>query len=410
MSGHAEGTGGGRAGPTVGIVGAGQLARMLGEAASELGVTTVVLAERADDAATAVAGHTVVGAADDRRALEELAARCDVVTLDHELVDLGLLAELDRRPGGAVRPGPGTLEAAVDKIAMRRRFDAAGLPGPAWAEVHGAADVERFAAGHGWPVVLKAARGGYDGKGVWPLGDAAEARSVVDAALGGGTPLLVEAMVPLEAELAALVARRPGGDVVAWPAVETAQVDGVCREVLVPGRLPADVRRAAADLGARVAEEVGSVGVLAVELFYAGGELLVNEIAARPHNSGHWTIEGATTSQFENHLRAVLDLPLGATDPTAPEVASVNVFGSAQAPDPVAALASALAVPGAHVHLYGKEPRPGRKLGHVTVTGSDPLSVRRRAWAAAVALGTPLPGGIEVDGLDAPAAGDGAAR
>jgi 5-(carboxyamino)imidazole ribonucleotide synthase len=205
---------------------------------------------------------------------------------------------------------------------------------------------------------------------------------------------LVEELVPLDAELAVLVARRPDGRAEQWPAVATAQVDGVCREVLVPGELTPGLAAAAADLGQRVAEVARSTGVLAVELFAVGDRLLVNELAARPHNTGHWTIEGSVTSQFENHLRGVLDLPLGSTGPTAPHVACVNVFGAADGTDPADRLALALAVPGAHVHLYGKQARPGRKLGHVTVCGDDPTDVRRRAWTAARSLGTPVPASL----------------
>jgi 5-(carboxyamino)imidazole ribonucleotide synthase len=173
-------------------------------------------------------------------------------------------------------------------------------------------------------------------------------------------------------------------------------VDGVCREVLVPGRLPSDVVEAATSLGQKVAEIAGAVGVMAIELFWSGGRILVNEVATRPHNSGHWTIEGAVTSQFENHVRAVLDLPLGSTAPQRAQVASVNVFGGPEAADPSALLVRALSVEGAHVHLYGKHPRPGRKLGHVTVCGDDAEVVRARAWSAARALGTPVPSGLAV--------------
>jgi 5-(carboxyamino)imidazole ribonucleotide synthase len=206
---------------------------------------------------------------------------------------------------------------------------------------------------------------------------------------------VVEEHLALEMELAVLVARRADGQAVSWPAVETAQVDGVCREVLVPGRLDRHRAAAAAQLAEQVAEVAEVVGVLAVELFWANDGLLVNEVAARPHNSGHWTIEGAVTSQFENHLRAVLDLPLGTTERTAAHVASVNVFGDPLGADPSTRLPLALAVEGAHVHLYGKEPRPGRKLGHVTVCGPDAPDVRRRAWQAARALGTPVPAVLE---------------
>jgi 5-(carboxyamino)imidazole ribonucleotide synthase len=256
-----------------------------------------------------------------------------------------------------------------------------------------AKEIDEFAREHRWPIVLKTARGGYDGKGVWTLDDAAQAAAVT-APLAGR--ILLEEMVPFEAELAVMVARRPSGETVTWPATETAQVGGVCREVLVPGRLSQDVVDRACALAQAVAEIAGAVGVLAVELFWSKGELMVNEIAARPHNSGHWTIEGAVTSQFENHLRAVLDLPLGATTLPQAQVASVNIFGGADGADPRAFLPRGLAVPGAHVHLYGKGARPGRKLGHVTVCGDEAEDVRARAWAGALALGTPRPEGLSL--------------
>ena len=322
-----------------------------------------------------------------------------MVTFDHEQVDLALLAalEADGAPGP---PGGVALALAVDKAEMRRPVGGRRHPRPGLRRARrgrpGAGgttggQVEAFAAERGWPLVLKAARGGYDGKGVWPVDDLAQAREVCRRAGAAGTPLLVEELVALDAELAVLVARRPGGQVATWPAVETAQVDGVCREVLVPGRLAADVAgvaEAADALARRVAEVVGSVGVLAVELFWSGGRLLVNEVAARPHNSGHWTIEGAGTSQFENHLRAVLDLPLGTTGAGGrPRGQRQRLRGRPTAADPGRRLAGALAVGGAHVHLYGKGARPGRKLGHVTVCGrqrpgcaSGP-GPRRGPWA-----------------------------
>lgn len=388
----------------VGIVGAGQLARMTCEAASGLGVRTVVLAARPSDAAVHVAAEVVPGEPSVEKDLRLLAERCDVVTFDHELVDLDLLDVLVAE-GVVVRPGPGTLAMAVDKSTMRARLLAAGVPVPAHADLPdpaagGGLDatmaaVVAFAEAHRWPLVLKAARGGYDGKGVWPVAGPAEADAVCRAAAEAGVPLLVEEEVPIVTELAVMVARRPGGQAVAWPAVETAQEDGICREVLVPGGLGPDLAGAAGTLAHQVAEVAGSVGALAVELFWTGDRLLVNEVAARPHNTGHWTIEGSTTSQFENHLRAVLDLPLGATDPTAPHVASVNVLGGPDGSDPEGLLDRALAVAGAHVHLYGKGARPGRKLGHVTTCGSDPADTRARAWRAARALGTPPPRGDE---------------
>jgi 5-(carboxyamino)imidazole ribonucleotide synthase len=369
---------------------------MAGEAASELGLSMVVLAEHPDDAACDVAAEVVLGSPFVAADLRAVGDRCDVLTFDHEQVDLELVAQLVAQ-GAVVRPGADTLELAVDKAHMRTVLDGAGVPVPAYLVVDEGPDaldaVVSFAAGHGWPVMVKAARGGYDGKGVWPVGDRAEAAAVVAGVAGR---IVVEELLPFDAELAVMVARRPSGASAAWPAVETAQVGGVCREVLVPGRLQADVLEAACALGQKVAEIAGGVGVMAVELFWSGGRLLVNEVATRPHNSGHWTMEGAMTSQFENHVRAVLDLPLGSTAPQHREVASVNVFGGPGGADPARLLARGLAVEGAHVHLYGKSARPGRKLGHVTVCGDEADVVRSRAWSAALALGTPVPDGIDL--------------
>jgi 5-(carboxyamino)imidazole ribonucleotide synthase len=369
---------------------------MAGEAASALGLSTAVLAERPDDAACEVAAEVVLGSPFVAADLRAIAARCDVLTFDHEQVDLEMVAELAAH-GALVRPGADTLELAVDKARMRTVLDDAGVPVPAYLVVDEGPQaldaVASFAAAHGWPVMVKAARGGYDGKGVWPVADRAEAAAVLARVAG---QVVVEELLPLDAELAVMVARRPSGASAAWPAVETAQVGGVCREVLVPGRLDADVLEAASALGQKVAEIAGGVGVMAVELFWSGGRLLVNEVATRPHNSGHWTMEGAVTSQFENHVRAVLDLPLGSTAPQHLQVASVNVFGGSAGEDPAQLLARGLAVEGAHVHLYGKRARPGRKLGHVTVCGDEGEVVRSRAWSAAIALGTPLPAGIDL--------------
>jgi 5-(carboxyamino)imidazole ribonucleotide synthase len=372
---------------------------MAGEAASALGLSMAVLAERADDAACAVAAEVLLGSPRVEADLRSLAARAGVVTFDHEQVDLAAVRALIDE-GTVIRPGIETLQLAVDKAHMRTVLTDAGIPVPAHVILEmdragGTAsaldEIGRFTEAHGWPVVLKTARGGYDGKGVWPVADAAGAATVL-APLSG--TLLVEEMVPFGAELAVMVARRPSGETVTWPAVETAQVGGVCREVLVPGRLSQHVVDRARALGQQVAEIAEAVGVLAVELFWSDGALMVNEIAARPHNSGHWTMEGAVTSQFENHLRAVLDLPLGSTALAHAQVASVNIFGGPGDENPLAVLPCGLAVEGAHVHLYGKEARPGRKLGHVTVCGDDAEDVRQRAWAAALALGTPRPEGL----------------
>ena len=381
----------------VGIVGAGQLARMMAEEASAMGVELVLLADAASDGAVASVHEVRYGAAMDDAALRSLSAEVDVMTFDHELVNLETLHALEDA-GHKVFPSPAALLFAVDKAEMRRLCLTHGLPAPAF-ELFGATDpidLDALGARLGWPLVLKAARGGYDGRGVFVVADAAEASTVVADLQGAGIAVVAEERAQIVRELAALVVRRPSGEMVAWPAMETAQITGVCREVLLPGALDAGLAAEAIAIARRVAEAIGLVGVMAVELFETPEGLVVNELALRPHNSGHWTQDGSVTSQFANHLRAVLDLPLGVTDLTAPAVASVNVFGGPEGAAPLlSGLPGALGVRGAHVHLYGKETRPMRKLGHVNVTGDNVEEVRRLAWQAAAALGTPVPQEIE---------------
>ncbi len=367
-------------GPTVGIVGAGQLARMLHESASALGINTVVLANRRDESAAQVAAGVEIGSPDDLEALRRLARRCDVMTFDHELVEPAHLAALVAE-GIVLRPGPGTLEVAVNKLEQRARFGAADLPVPAWTRATDVAAAESFGAKHGWPVVVKAARGGYDGRGVWICEDAAAVEAV--PRMGDGGVFVVEEFLPLERELAVLVARRPGGEAAVYPVLETVQKDGVCHEVIAPAPVDEQVAAEARRVGERVAEVVGSIGNLAIELFVSDGRVLINEIAARPHNAGHFSIEGCVTSQFENHLRGVLDWPLGSTALVAPAVVMVNAFGNEALPDPVAKIPGAMAVEGAHVHWYGKGSRPGRKLGHVTTLGTTVEEALARARRAA---------------------------
>jgi 5-(carboxyamino)imidazole ribonucleotide synthase len=370
---------------TVGVVGAGQLARMCWQAGIGLDVVVRVLAARPDDAAARVVPQPQIGDPDDPAALAALARSCDVVTLDHELVDVATLDALEAN-GHIIRPSGATLRFAQDKAFQRERFAAAGLPVPAHALVSEQRAAERFAAATGWPVVLKRPLGGYDGRGVWMVPEAGALAQVWSAAAPGADRLLVEQAVAIEREVAVLVARRPAGQIVAAPLIETVQVDGMLRELLVPARVPHAAHRAALDLAARIADLVDVVGICAVEMFWTGADLVINEIAARPHNSGHWTIDAATTSQFENHLRAVLDWPLGAMDATRPAVCSVNVVGRDDASWPQAHLTDALEVPDVHVHLYGKRPRAGRKLGHVTATAESIDVARARAHRAADAL------------------------
>ena len=382
----------------VGIIGAGQLARMMLEDASALGIAASVLADSPDDGAAQTCADVIVGPATSEDGVRALARRCDVLTLDHELVDLDLLGRLESE-GIIVRPPTSALLFAVDKAEMRRHLGQAGLPMPAHEILAPGDPVDVHLLGEtlGWPLVIKAARGGYDGRGVFVVDGPAEAEATIVGLHGSGITALIEEAVDIDHELAALVARRPDGQIVAWPVVETAQIDGVCREVIIPGVLSSEVTAQAEGIARAVADLVGVVGVMAVELFATADGLVINELAMRPHNSGHWTQDGSVTSQFENHLRAVLDLPLGATSLTAPAVASVNVFGGEGSLDLDVAIVSALDEPQAHVHLYGKSPRPGRKLGHVTVVGENGDEVRASAWSAAVALGTPVPAEMEVE-------------
>ena len=388
--------------PVVAMVGGGQLARMTHQAAVALGESLRVLAVSADDPAALVAPDVVLGDHRDLDALRAVAAGAQAVTFDHEHVPGDLLRTLVAE-GHEVHPGPDALRFAQDKMAMRTRLAELGEPVPPFAPVETAEDVERFAAEHGWPVVLKAVTGGYDGRGVWMLDDADAARTTVAELRAGGVDLMVEQKVALRRELAAVIARSPFGQAAVWPVVETVQSEGICVEVLAPAPgLPDERADAASELALRLAAALGVVGLLAVELFETDsvpGGLVVNELAMRPHNSAHWTIEGAVTSQFEQHLRAVLDYPLGSTAPTAPVTVMANVLGGD--PPPAMGLDERLhhtfaRFPDARVHLYGKGERPGRKIGHVTVRGDDLEAVRARARLAADHLST----GVWTDGWD----------
>jgi len=386
---------------------------MMQEEASALGVHLRALVEAPDGSAAQVMPDTPVGRADDAGAVHDLLqpkrgeqpqdlADAAVLTFEHEHQDHALLQQLAAQ-GVSVQPSAQALLYARDKLEMRRAMTRLELPQPAWRPVSQPAEVLEFAVQHGWPVVLKTPQGGYDGHGVLLVNDAAELengeaakwfKALADGAgVGGGgslggaqvSCLLVEQAVNFTRELAALVARNPSGQVEAWPVVETVQVEGMCDTVLAPapGLKPATAALAQ-QVAKRVASELEVTGVLAVEMFVVegdgGDQLYINELAMRPHNSGHWSQDGALTSQFEQHLRAVLDWPLGSAQLVAPTV-MVNVIGwrqetDAPLPDPSSRLAQALQVaPQAKIHLYGKQARRGRKLGHVNLSlaeGQDP--------------------------------------
>lgn len=372
------------------MIGAGQLARMTHQAAVDLEIELTVLAQTATDPAVLAGAPYRLGSHTDPAAVAAVATLGEVVTFDHELVPPAVLAGLDVA-GVVLRPGRRALGMAQDKLAARNDFRSAGLPVPAFAPVRSAGDVVDFAAGHGWPVVVKARSGGYDGRGVVVVDGPAAIPDGVGSDPGPEPAWLVEEYLDLDAELAVVVARRPAGERVVYPVVETTQVDGICRHLVTPPATVAPMVVAeAARLGAAVAEHIGAVGICAVELFVVpGGRLLVNEVAVRPHNSGHATIEANTTSQFHQHLRAVLDWPLGPTDLVAPAAAMVNVIGTGECPDPSRNVPAALGIDGVHLHLYGKESRPGRKIGHVTALASTTTHALEAATAAVSALLAP---------------------
>lgn len=369
--------------PRVGIVGGGQLARMSAAPAAALGIGLRVLAAAPGESAAQVIHDVVIGRHDDLVALLRFADGCDVVTFDHEHVPPAHLEQLEAR-GIAVRPGPSALFHAQDKIHMRQALADIGVPCPRWRVVSTAADVADFSAEVGWPLVLKTSRGGYDGRGVWVVEDGSQAAEVLATPLAPGAQWLAEERIDFVQELSAQVARSPHGQAAAYPVVRTVQRGGICAEVVAPAPgLPADRAVAAQEIALRIARDLNVTGMLAVEMFDDGYDLYVNELAMRPHNSGHWSIEGSRTSQFENHLRAVLDLPLGDPSMTAPHAVMVNILGG-DVGDLYSAYRHVLARdPGVKVHLYGKEVRPGRKVGHVTVVGDDLKSILARGRHAA---------------------------
>ncbi|MQW75875.1 5-(carboxyamino)imidazole ribonucleotide synthase [Nocardioides sp. dk4132] len=369
--------------PTLAVIGGGQLARMMAQPAIALGLPLRLLAEAPGVSAAQVIPDQLVGDYRDLATLRRVSEGCAVVTFDHEHVPTDHLHALEA-DGIAVRPGPEALVHAQDKGVMRERLAELGVPCPRNAIVADVADVEAF----GLPCVLKTTRGGYDGKGVWFVRSVEDCAEPFAAAAAAGVRLLAEELVDFRRELSALVARSPSGQAAAYPVVASTQKDGICHEVIAPAPdLDPELAGHAQEIALRIAGELDVTGVLAVELFETtDGRVLVNELAMRPHNTGHWTQDGAVTSQFENHLRAVLDLPLGSPAPRARWTVMVNILGG---PDPEVGrlydgYPHALARdPHLRVHLYGKDLRPGRKVGHVNAYGDDLEDCLERARHAA---------------------------
>lgn len=368
------------------MIGAGQLARMTQRAAIDLAVRLEVLAATPHDPAVLVGAPHRIGSPLEESAVIAFADGNDVITLDHELVSNAALQRI-QEGGTDVVPHPEALRYAQDKLYARTQMAKMGFPVPAFSEVADVSEVESFAARNGWPVVLKMSTMGYDGRGVEIVDGPGEAETV----LAGDGVWVAEQMLDLAIELAVVVARRPSGQEVIYPVVETVQEAGICRELVMPGRIDTELADSAVALAGEVVAAIDAAGIVAVEMFVTtDGKLLINEFATRPHNSGHATIEGAVTSQFHNHLRAVLDWPLGSTRLVAPAVAMVNVLGSGT-DLAMTNLPAALSVEGASVHLYGKEERLGRKIGHVTALGASPDDALATARKAAAMLGKETP-------------------
>jgi len=368
--------------PTLAVIGGGQLARMMAQPAIALGLPLRLLAEADGVSAAQVIPDHLVGDYRDLDTLAKVTDGCAVVTFDHEHVPTEHLHAL-AGSGLAVRPGPEALVHAQDKGVMRSRLAELDVPCPRNAMVGSLAEVESF----GLPCVLKRTRGGYDGKGVWIVRTPDDCEEPLRATAESGVELLAEELVEFRRELAALVVRAPSGQAAAYPVVESTQRDGICHEVVAPAPgLDPDLASRAQELALRIAGALDVTGVLAVELFETtDGRVLVNELAMRPHNTGHWSQDGAVTSQFENHLRAVMDLPLGSPAARTPWTVMVNILGG---PTDAGRLYDGYPHvlardPSLRVHLYGKELRPGRKVGHVNAYGDDLEDCLERARHAA---------------------------
>lgn len=369
---------------TIGILGGGQLARMTIEAANRLNFKVATAENHEDSPAGQIASFEIVGKWNDQAVLDSLVQTCDVITLENEFVDSEILQWLEAQ-GLPVYPSALTLRLVQDKALQKQTLRGSGLPVPAFAKIETAEEIEKFADEYGWPLILKARRNGYDGKGNWKLDSAADIATGMEKL--GGQGLMVEAWVNYQKELAMMVARRPGGETAIYPLVETVQKNHICHTVTAPAQVPPSAADKATEIARKAIEAIQGVGVFGVEMFLTvEGEVLINELAPRPHNSGHYTIEACPSSQFDNLIRAILDLPLGSTRLIAP-AAMVNLLGENDRPGGPDGLAEALAVAGVQVHLYGKAAsRPGRKMGHVTALGSSPAEALELANKAAQKL------------------------
>ena len=363
--------------PVMGVIGAGQLARMMIQAAVPLNIDVRILAKTTNDSAALIAPSVEIGDPSDAQAIVSFGEKCDFVTLDHELVSLAGLESL-LASKVSVQPTPKTLRFAQDKLYQRKSFQAAGFPVPNFKKVQILDDFVEFGDLYGWPMAVKAITGGYDGRGVWIIDNLEAAEKLLAETQGADISLYAEEHVKIEKELAVLVARRPSGQLLTYPVVETRQEDGICHEVIAPAQISNSVAQRAKKIGVDIAKFTEAGGIVAIELFLkSDGVILINEIATRPHNSGHFTIDGTITSQFENHLRGVMDWPLGSTTMTSKFALMINILGTSEV-DPTNQLPLNHTTDTA-IHLYGKIARAGRKLGHITSVGENVETVYRRA-------------------------------
>ncbi len=370
--------------PRLGIIGAGQLARMTAIAAAQLGCEVVVLAAHDGEPACALAARCIVGDNEDPRALAELADAVDVITLENEFIDAACLAVLERR-GASLYPSSRCMALVQDKFVQKSLLSTHGIAMPRFCAVSAPGDIEAAASEFGWPLVLKARRHGYDGKGNATLHSVADIEAAWQRLGGAARGLYVEQWCPFVAEVAVIVSRGRDGVSVVYPVTETIQRDHICHEVRAPASVTSACQDEVVDIAQRAVSAVEGVGSFGVEMFLlADGGVVFNELAPRVHNSGHYTIEACSCSQFENHVRAVLGWPLGSTAMRAPAAVMINLLGQQSGPAYAQGLPAALAVPDAHIHLYGKTlVSPGRKMGHITALGADLNTARIRAERAA---------------------------
>ena len=349
--------------PTVGVIGAGQLARMMVAPAAALGIKLQLFAQSSQDSGAQICSHTV-GDYSDLVALKEFASQCDVVTFEHELVPISVIKGLESA-GVRVYPSSSAFIYSQDKEQMREKLTS--YPAPAWKVATSTEGIDQY------PLIAKSISGGYDGRGVWRINSQDELAQLLKSA----PKLLIEELISFDCEIAVMIARSPHGQATSWSATETIQEDGICTLTISPAQeISEELSTRAQKLALDIAHELGVVGVMAVEMFVKGEHLYINEVAMRPHNSGHWTIDGSRTNQFEQHLRAILDLPLGDPSMTHEFAVMGNILGGEKTDMYRPYLHLMARNPDLKFHQYMKEVRPGRKIGHVTAAGSNLLQLR----------------------------------